>query len=336
MSKNTVTTPEDKSVETSIANLRKTAGDRYIVLGFSSGNALAVSGEGEGGLTEAHNANLFGEDAEKYIYMKKDLQIEKAKTTKFVFIDYTPSGVKPIRRAMLSQLRAQVVALCKPIHVEFSVDTPKDLSDADVNDRVGAASGTKSAVTDKKAEVKHKDDKPTHQSFIPPSSSSSSSSTSMPVTRAKGGSVSTGQPVQSKIPPQNIKWTEGDEEKFKSARSHIHESKDEYPWVVVSYCAKDTLAFVGSGNGVNDLVAALPAQTVFPHYGLVRVNLTDGKSHTTRIVYLSYTNEDIPPLKKADASTKNGAITALLGTHHAKLDFSKPSELDENAIKSAK
>jgi len=66
------------------------------------------------------------------------------------------------------------------------------------------------------------------------------------------------------------------------------------------------------------------------------VDLSDGKSHTQKIVYLSYTNEAIPPMKKADASTKSGAISNVLGTHHAKLESSKVSDFTEAAIKSAK
>jgi len=174
-----------------------------------------------------------------------------------------------------------------------------------------------------------------HQSFIPAptASSSSSSSSSSPVIRK---SVSGGQPVQSKIPVQNVKFAEGDEEKFKTAQKAVHESKDEFPWVVVSYSAKDTLSFVGGGSGVDNLISALPAETNLAHYGLIRVDLSDGKSHTQRMVSLSYTNDAIPPLKKADASTKSGAISAILGTSHAKLDISKVSDLTEAVVKAAK
>jgi len=335
MSKNTVTTPEDKSVETAISNLRKAEGNRFLVLSFSTGNALAVAAEGEGSLAEAKATGTLGEDAEKYIYLKKDLLIDnKSKTNKFVFIDYCPNGVKPIRRAMLSQLRSQVVLLCKPIHAELSVDDPKDLSDTDVDDKVAAAAGIKSSVTDKKAEVKvHKDDKP-HQSFIP--ASNTPKETHAPIARAKGNSVSGGQSLQSKIPVQSVKFVEGDEEKFKAGQKHVQESKGENPWVIVSYSAKDSLTFIGSGDGVDALIEALPAETQIPHYGLVRVNLSDGKSHTQRIVLLSYTNDAIPPMKKADASTKSGAISNLLGTIHAKLDVSKKDEVTLVAIKSAK
>jgi len=53
-------------------------------------------------------------------------------------------------------------------------------------------------------------------------------------------------------------------------------------------------------------------------------------------ILISYTNEKIQPLKKADATTKLGAITSALGTSHGSLSVSTPSEINESAIKSAK
>jgi len=339
MSKNTVTTPEDKSVETALSKLTKAANNRCLVLGFSTGNELAVIGEVEGGFTEAIAQGFITEDHERYIILKKDLQVERAKTTKFAFVDHAPSGVKALRRAMLSQLRAQVVNLCKAntitVTAEMSSSSLKDLDDKEADDKIAAASGIKSSVTDKKAEVKvHKsEDKP--QSFIPQSTPAPSTTTPH-TSRPKGHSVSGGTTVQSKIPTQSIKYTEGDEEKLKAAQKHLYETKDEFPWFVVSYSSKDTLTFVGSGAGIDSLVAALDHEAQIPYYGLVRLDLSDGKSHTKKIILVSYTNDAIPPLKKADASTKLGAISTALGTSHASLPVSKPAEVTENAIRSAK
>jgi hypothetical protein len=332
MSKEKVSLPEDKSVETALAHIRGTAGDHFLVLGFSSGNQLAVIGAGEGGLGEA--AAHCPDDAERYVYLRKDIKVELAKTTKFAFIDWaSEAGLKPIRRAMLSQLRSQVVAILKPFNVELSATARTELTDDEVNSKLSAASGTKSSVTDKKAEVKqHKVETP--QSFVPKPAAENKEH--VVVTRAPGKSIGGGQSMSSKIPQQSVKFAEGEEEKFKAGQKNVHESKEELPWVVVAYSAKDTLTFVAEGAGVDSLVAALPEDATFPYYGLVRVDLTDGKSKTVRIVYLNYTNQNIPPLKKADASTKSGAISTHLGTSHANLAFSKPSELSVDAIKSAK
>jgi hypothetical protein len=337
MSKNTVTTPEDKSVETGLSKFPKASNNRFLVLGFSNGNELAIIGEGEGAFAEAIAQGFVTEDAERYIILKKDLQVERAKTTKFAFVDHVPSGVKPTRRAMLSQLRSQIVAICKAntitITTEMSSSSVKDLDDKEIDDKVASASGIKSAVTDKKAEVKHHKEDPKPQSFIP---APTASTTTHANTRPKGTSVSGGQTVQSKIPTQTIKFTEGDEEKLKSAQKNLHETKDEFPWLVVSYSSKDTLTFVASGAGVDGLVAALDPEAQIPFYGLVRLDLSDGKSHTKKQILISYTNDSIPPLKKADATTKLGAITSALGTNHGSLSVTKPSDISESAIRTAK
>jgi len=337
-----VTTPEDKSVETGLSKFPKASNNRFLILGYSSGNELAVIGEGEGGFAEAIAQGFVTEDAERYIILKKDLQVERAKTTKFAFVDHVPSGVKPTRRALLSQLRSQVVSLCKAntitVTAEMSSSSTKDLDDKEIDDKIATASGIKSAVTDKKAEVKvHKDEKPP-QSFIPQASSSSSSSSSTSSsTRPKGSSMSThgGQTVQSKIPTQSIKFPDGDEDKLKAAQKNLHETKDEFPWFVVSYLS-NTLTFVGSGAGIDSLVSALDAEAQVPYYGLVRLDLSDGKSHTKKQILISYTNDAIPPLKKADATTKLGAISAALGTSHGSLSVTKPGDISESAIRSAK
>jgi len=265
------------------------------------------------------------------------LQVERAKTTKFAFIDHVPSGVKSLRRAMLSQLRSQIVNICKAntitVTTEMSSSSLKDLDDKEIDDKIASAAGIKSSVTDKKAEVKvHKEEKP--QSFIP--QSTSTTTTPAPHTRPKGASVSGGTTVSSKLPTQTIKFTEGDEEKLKNAQKTLHETKDEFPWFVVSYSSKDTLTFVASGAGVDGLVAALDAEATIPYYGLVRLDLSDGKSHTKKQILVSYTHDSIPPLKKADASTKFGAITTALGTYHCSLSVTKPGDISESAIRSAK
>jgi len=334
MSKNTVTTPEDKSVESGLTKFPKASNNRFLVLGFSTGNELAIIGEGEGAFAEAIAQGFVNDDAERYIILKKDLQVERAKTTKFAFVDHVPSGVKPTRRAMLSQLRSQIVNICKAntitITTEMSSSAQQDLDDKEIDDKIASAAGIKSAVTDKKAEVKvHKEEKP--QSFIPASTAAPTTHT----TRPKGQSVSGGQTVQSKIPTQSIKFTEGDEEKLKNAQKALHETKDEFPWFVVSYLS-NTLTFVASGAGVDGLVAALDPEAQVPFYGLVRLDLSDGKSHTKKQILISYTNDAIPPLKKADATTKLGAITGALGTSHGSLSVNKPSDISESAIKSAK
>jgi len=274
------------------------------------------------------------DDAERYVYLRKDIKVELAKTTKFAFIDWaSEAGLKPIRRAMLSQLRSQVIAIVKPFNVELSATSRNELTDEEVNSKLSAASGTKTNVTDKKAEVKqHKQETP--HSFVPKPSAENKEH--VVVTRATGKSIGGGQAVSSKIPQQSVKFAEGEEDKFKTGLKAVHDNKEELPWVVVAYSAKDTLTFVAEGAGVDSLVAALPEDATYPFYGLVRVDLTDGKSKTVRLVYLSYTNQNIPPLKKADASTKSGAISVHLGTSHAKLDFSKPSEITVEAIKGAK
>jgi len=55
-----------------------------------------------------------------------------------------------------------------------------------------------------------------------------------------------------------------------------------------------------------------------------------------KIILVSYTNDSIPPLKKADATTKLGAIVSALGTSHGSLSVSKPADITESAIKAAK
>jgi len=119
-------------------------------------------------------------------------------------------------------------------------------------------------------------------------------------------------------------------------KKNLYETKDEFPWFVVSYSSKDTLTFVASGSGVDGLVAALDAEAVIPYYGLIRLDLSDGKSHTKKQILVSYTHDSIPPLKKADATTKLGAITSALGTSHGSLSVNKPSDISESAIRSAK
>jgi len=88
-----------------------------------------------------------------------------AKTVKFVLIDWTPTGLKPLRKALISTHKGQVQQLMKPFHVNYSASDRNELNEHVILVKIGMASGTGSQVTDKKATTKPVASQPKPQNF---------------------------------------------------------------------------------------------------------------------------------------------------------------------------
>jgi len=125
------------------------SGRHYIVLGYEGKNVIKIEAQGEGFANDA--LALFPDGECRYAYLRMEHIIEKNTTTKFVLLDYTPDAIPPMRKALLSTHKAQVAQLLQPVHVSVQASSRAEISDDIVEDKIGAASGTKSNVTSKSA-----------------------------------------------------------------------------------------------------------------------------------------------------------------------------------------
>jgi hypothetical protein len=233
----------DSTVQPALKALRSEAkaGNGWVALGYSNPTTLTVVGEGEGGLAEASAS--FPDDDCRYVLLKKEHKVELAKTVKFAFVDWTPTTMKPLRKAAISTHKGVVKEMLKPFHVDLVASDKSELSDDVIMEKIGMTSGTASYVTDKKATTLPKKEDPKPASYTP--STGKSGFTPMAPRQSRSGESELKQPM--KTGASQINFT--DEAAFKAALKSVRDDKQDTNWVLGSYQGKDTVSLVGSGSG---------------------------------------------------------------------------------------
>jgi hypothetical protein len=305
MSKDKLVLPEDGSVQNALHQFQKGEGDGFVVFGFPAGNnALGVIGEGAGGLTEA--AALFPDDDVRYALLRKTHKVELATTTKFSFISWTPEGVKPLRKALLSTLLPQVSEVLKPFHVNFNWSDRSELQEKTILDKIGASAGTASHVVDATAsESKHAAAKPRNAPLVP-----------------------------STI-KDDRKLNIADEEALNNAIKQLRADDSATNWVVVQYNDNnvDTLVLKGSGSGgLEELAAQLDETQV--QYGLFRVTETFDKTQRAMFGFFKLLSDNVtlPPMKKALISTHMGFVSKIFQPFHVEFLLNSASEFTPDMV----
>jgi hypothetical protein len=75
--------------------------------------------------------------------------IDKSKTTKFVYIYWVPDAVNIMKKAQASARKGAIDAIFAPYHVDLQIQTKDEISDQIVTDAVSSASGSKSHIVQK-------------------------------------------------------------------------------------------------------------------------------------------------------------------------------------------
>ena len=75
--------------------------------------------------------------------LRSDYKVEMATTQKFSFIDWTPDTLKPMRRALVSTHKEQVISLLGPFQATVQCSDEQDLAGAanEISKKLGMASG---------------------------------------------------------------------------------------------------------------------------------------------------------------------------------------------------
>jgi len=317
--------PTDGSVPNAIKAARSAekAPEYFVVLRYAGGqgSTLEVAGEGAGGWEEA--SKLLPEADGAYVFLRKDLKVEMAKTVKFVFVDWFPNGLKAMRRIALSALKKPVADMLKPWHIELSASDMKDVTQKIVDDRIGFASGT--AVHTTSAAHAPASAAPAaaeaEQAKAPEPKKVVEKKVAPAISRPAGSSVSGGG---------GMKFT--DQKAFEDAIKEIRNDKKDVNWVTASYPDRDTLSLTGSGtDGVTGLLGKLDDDLV--SFGLLRVaEMIDAKSKTTKFVFIKSIPETVKPMKKAEITTRAGNIEKAFGQAHVSFDISKKTEITEQIV----
>jgi len=261
------------------------------------------------------------------VLLRKEHKVDLAKTVKFALVDWTPMGMKPLRKASISTHKGHMKEIMKPFHVDLVASERSELNDDVIMEKIGMTSGTASFVTDKKATSLPKREDPKPSSFTP--TTGKSGFTPMSQRLSKSGEAEMKQPMKA---AHQITFT--DEAAFKAALKAVRDDKSDTNWVLASYQGKDTISLIGSGSGgVSELTTKLEDENI--DFGVVRVSETIDKSKTTKFVYVYWVPESVKTMKKAEASARKGAIDHVFAPHHVTLTIQTKDELSEQVVMDA-
>jgi hypothetical protein len=288
-----------------------------LVLGYADKSSLNVVSEGKGSLEEC-KPHLPSNEC-RYLLIKKDIKVEMAKTVKFALIDWTPQGIPPLKRALLTTHKGQLKELLGAVHVTMPADNEKDLDEAALLAKIGDSAGTSSKITEKSATVAQVEVKKGIRAGS--GSVSSGGETKTPAGPAKTPSIPTGS-GQMKF---------ADEGAFKEAMKNVRDNTIAHTWMMARSVDKDTIGAIGSGQGaVEDLVSKLEDDNV--NFILLRVTEQIDKSTTVKFVFIKWQPENLAPMKKAGISVKKGDIEKVFTPFHVNLQISNKAELNTKDI----
>jgi len=120
------------------------AENTWILCSFDSKMKIQVLGTGSGGVSnmlekcEPENVS-FG-------LLRMSEIVDRSTTYKFVYIVVQPDDVKSMRKARIGTSLGAAQDCFRPIHSDFFISSPTEITDEMIADKVGAASGSKSFV----------------------------------------------------------------------------------------------------------------------------------------------------------------------------------------------
>lgn len=292
----------DGSVQAALKTVHDTSAANdgaFAVLGFNESKALSVvAAANEGGLEKI--VEHLPEDQARFIVLRRDLKVELAKTSKFIFIQWVPEKMKPMAKAALSVQKPEVAKLAKPYNVEIVAGNLKEMSEEIVTDQLNNVSGIKSHATEHAATANR----------------ATSQSVSVPTKEARAISPRPSN-AESKFagfkPAVETVVTVDNEAEFKEALGALRALKStEAGWIAAKYAKRDTLHFLGTEAAS---LAGLPAlfggdEIVF---ALVRTTANDGKATTSKFTFINWVGKDVKPMTKAELTTRAGLIKTIFG-----------------------
>jgi len=291
----------DGSVQAALKTVHDTSAANdgaFVVLGFNESKALyVVASANEGGLEKV--LEHLAEDQARFIVLRRDLKVELAKTSKFVFIQWVGEKMKPLAKAALSVQKPEVAKLAKPYNLEIIASNLKEVNEEIVADQLNNVSGIKSHATEQAATRSH-------------------AASAAPAKEARAISPRPSN-AESKFagfkPAVETVVTVDNDAEFKEALAALRALKSpEAGWIAAKYVKKDTLHFVGSEtSSLAGLADKFGADEIV--FVLVRTTVNDSKATTAKFTFINWVGKDVKPMTKAELTTRAGLIVKLFGLH---------------------
>jgi len=274
----------------------------WVLIGYENKGDLNVLASGTGALTEL--SAYLPQDAPAFGLIRYPLVIDKSRNTRFAFIDWTPEGVHPMAKSLVSTQKGAIKKVFEPIHVDLMCSDPSDLDESVITKKIGLASGTAQNIVETKNEQK-----------IDSRAGNAAKAKSGPSLNKVGTGIT-------------LKYL--DEEDFKMTMKEIHSTEGANNFVLGALNG-ETLEIVNRGNGTTeDMLAAFNPEA--PSYGLIRVVDFIDKKPTVKFAFIVVMPASVPPMRKAKLSTMTGAIQQEFRPYHVEFFVEDPSEVSHQDV----
>ena len=295
-------------VKAALADVHQDASPtEWVVISYKSKDELHVLGSGTEGRLAAASA-LFQNDEAAFALIRYAHVVDKSKTSRFAFIDWTPESMKPTKKALVSTHKGQVKKLFEPIHVDLGCSDRGDVNEDTILAKIGAASGTSSAVVSgaRAAELRpYSRTGPTFESkkgadFVPKAASSGKDM------------VTFGDAV-------------------KPALDNVRNDSSGVSWVVCGYGSEAVVDVIKSGAGdVSEFLDNLDNDNA--QYGLARVSERFDKTDSVKFVFVTLIPESVKPIQRGKYSTHFGTVQKFFTPYHYEFTIGSKTELSKESI----
>jgi len=280
----------------------------WLLIGYENPKTLKVLGTGSGGVDEM--ASKLDDTQIYYGYFRVVEQVDKSVTAKFGTLKLMTNNVSPLLRGKVATHAGFIQSLLQPSQVSFDLLDKADFSEEVVMAKLGAYTGTRTNVTEKKTDM-----------------FGSGRAVGQPSSYGKAGSnVGAGAVAAA---PTTLSFT--DESAFRAAIAAVRDDANPATWVVSEWAAKNTIGLLGSGEGgIDQLLEAVNDNNAC--FALLRVSdVYDG--HTTvKFVYLQFKPNSLSPLTRGAIGTMTGAIEKLFHPYHVALEFENKGEVSHDLV----
>lgn len=276
----------------------------WLLIGYENPKTLKILGTGSGGVDEM--ASRLDDTQIYYGYFRVVEQVDKSVTAKFGTLKLMTNNVSPLLRGKVATHAGFIQSLLQPSQVSFDLLDKADISEEIVMAKLGAYTGTRTNVTEKKTDM-----------------FGTGRAVGQPSSYGKAGS-NVGAGASTSAASSTLSFT--DESAFREAVAAVRDDSNPASWMCAEWASKNTLALLGSGEGsLDDLLASVNDSNAC--FALLRVSdVYDG--HTTiKFVYLQFKPNSLSPLTRGAIGTMTGAIDKLFQPYHVSLELENKGEV---------
>lgn len=355
---------DEAAIKNAIADVRNDSHESdWAACTYADNKTLTLLGSGSGGVAEL--VAQVTDDKVVYALVRKEEVIDVSTTIKFVFVRFVGDNCPRMLRARLGTHSGAIAGVFEPYHADLDTEEVSEITDENLSNLIGFASGTKVHVLDDATAAErgatggygHGAVQVTPADKAPSENKAKSLTgndyAAAPAPAAEEAAPADGAaPAEEKPKPTrtaNPKKAPGaapsssagevkfaDEDAVREALADVRNDSTDTKWCLVGYQGKkgNTLELLGKGDGgFSEFEAQLEDDMV--GYALVRKIEIFDNNETVKFAHLSWVGQNINRMHRARLGTYSGEVRELFTPFHVNLDGEDQGDFSDEIIERA-